>query len=312
MKRILLFFLIVMEVVIPLDCFCSISMETFDDNTLNSNRVVNIENGPVNGIVQESSKTKGQYQMVWHDEFNGNYIDTTAWNFEHGFLFNNEDQYYQNINAFCKNGELIIEARRTHILNPCYDPDNPSNQTIRKYIDYTSARMNTKNKRNFLYGKFEMRAKIPVKGGAWPAFWTLGKDLEWPACGEIDIMEYYRDQVLANVAWDQNIPLEPIWKSKKYPLKHFIDRDSDWVNKFHIWCMDWDNTSIRLYLDGELLNEVPLAITVNGELGKNINPFQHPQYIILNLAIGGDSGGKIDDTAFPMQFVVDYVRVYQK
>jgi beta-glucanase (GH16 family) len=76
--------------------------------------------------------------------------------------------------------------------------------------------------------------------------------------------------------------------------------------------MDWDEVSIRLYLDDELLNEVPLSRTVNGSIGQNKNPFQHPQYILLNLALGGDNGGVIDDSAFPMRYEIDYVRIYQK
>lgn len=90
------------------------------------------------------------------------------------------------------------------------------------------------------------------------------------------------------------------------------DRDPQWALQFHTWRMDWDEQSIRLFLDDELLNEIPLATTVNGSIGNHANPFTEPQYILLNLALGGDNGGPIDDSALPMRYEIDYVRLYEK
>lgn len=167
-----------------------------------------------------------------------------------------------------------------------------------------------------MYGRFEVRAKIPVSGGAWPAIWTLGSGMEWPSCGEIDIMEYYRikgvPHILANAAWGTDRQWNAKWKSKAIPFTHFTDKDPAWADKFHIWRMDWDETAIKIYLDDELLNEIPLSETVNGTIGGGTNPFRKPQYLLLNLALGGINGGEIDDKGIPMRYEVDYVRVYQK
>lgn len=89
-------------------------------------------------------------------------------------------------------------------------------------------------------------------------------------------------------------------------------RDPSWAQQFHLWRMDWDETAIRLYLDGELLNETPLSVTVNGSVAHHTNPFHSPQYILLNLALGGDNGGTIDESALPMRYEIDYVRIYAR
>ena len=171
-------------------------------------------------------------------------------------------------------------------------------------------------KREFLYGRLEVCARIPTAGGSWPAIWTLGRGMEWPSCGEIDIMEFYRingmPHILANAAWGNDQHFQPVWSSKKIPFTHFTEREPNWAQQFHVWRMDWDEKAIRLYLDDELLNDTPLSTTVNGSIGQNKNPFQSPQYILLNLALGGDCGGTIDNSALPMRYEIDYVRIYQK
>lgn len=167
-----------------------------------------------------------------------------------------------------------------------------------------------------MYGRFEIKARIPVAKGAWPAIWALGRDMEWPSCGEIDIMEYYQikgvPHILANAAWGTDRQWHAKWDSQATPYSHFTDKDPDWASKFHIWRMDWDEEAIKLYLDDELLNEIPLKNTINGKIGKGTNPFTRPQYLLLNLAIGGINGGPIDEAALPMKYEIDYVRVYQK
>lgn len=257
------------------------------------------------------------YELVWSEEFEKDgVVDSSYWNFEYGFVRNHEDQWYQQDNAYCKDGYLVIEARKCELPNPWYKEEARDWRSQRERIHYTSASINTRGKYNFLYGRIEVRAAIPIAGGAWPAIWTLGDGMPWPSCGEIDIMEYYRIEsvphILANVAWGDNRPHHAVWNTKRTPFSYFLDKDSKWAEKFHTWRMDWDEKQIALYLDDELLNLVPMDSIRNGTIGKGKNPFNSPQYILLNLALGGDNGGVIDNNAFPMQYLVDYVRVYQK
>ena len=257
------------------------------------------------------------YQLVWSEEFNAEgKVNPAVWNFEHGFVRNNEDQWYQEENAICENGVLVVEARKERFENPNYEKNSRDWRRNRPFAGYTSASINTRGKKEFQYGRFEIRAKIPTASGAWPAIWTLGKNMPWPSNGEIDIMEYYRikdiPHILANVAWGTDQPHKAKWNSRTVPFSKFTDKDPDWAGKFHIWRMDWDEDAIRLYLDDELLNETLLSETQNGSVGNYTNPFRQSHYILLNLAIGGDNGGAIDDAAFPLQYEVDYVRAYQK
>lgn len=261
---------------------------------------------------------QGDWQLVWSDEFDADGpLDSAVWNFEQGFTRNEEAQWYQPDNAVCKDGNLVIEARKeVNRRNPDYEPGSSNWRKNREFIGYTSSSVTTAGKREFLYGRFEVRARIPVAKGAWPAIWTLGSGMEWPSCGEIDIMEYYRvkgvPHILANAAWGTDVRYNAKWNSKAIPFIHFTQKDPDWASKFHIWRMDWDEKAICLYLDGELLNRIDLGTTVNGSLGKGENPFMKPQYLLLNLAIGGMNGGPIDDQALPMRYEIDYVRVYQQ
>ncbi len=257
------------------------------------------------------------WELVWSDEFDKDGMpDTAVWNFERGFVRNEEDQWYQSDNAYVKDGMLVIEGRKERVKNPRYVKDSRSWQLNREYAEYTSASLNTAGKREFLYGRLEVRARIPVGGGAWPAIWTLGSRQEWPSCGEIDVMECYpidgEQHILANVAWGRDNRFDSEWRTKTKPLDYFLAKDKDWADKFHVWRMDWDENFICLYLDGELLNRVPLTETVNGAYGNHTNPFKQPQYVLLNLALGGRNGGKIDGAAMPMKYEIDYVRVYKK
>lgn len=273
------------------------------------------------GLMLASLVARGQdvegWKLVWSDEFSRDgRPDSTTWNYEHGFVRNQEAQWYQEANAWQEDGLLIIEARSEHRPNPTYEEGSRNWGRQRPNIDYTSACLTTMGKREFLYGRLEVMARIPTAGGSWPAIWTLGRGMPWPSCGEVDVMEYYRiggkPHILANVAWGSDRQYDAVWNSQKVPFTHFTQRDSTWAQRFHIWQMDWDEQSIRLYLDDELLNEVPLSTTVNGSIGRHTNPFTRPQYILLNLALGGQNGGKIDDEALPMRYEIDYVRIYEK
>lgn len=269
------------------------------------------------GMGQELAPMGKDYEMIWHDEFDGSGpVDKNVWQFEHGFVRNEEYQWYQEQNAYRQDGVLMLEGRMDSIPNPRYREGSRSWQEKRPYARYSSASVNTRRTFSFLYGRMEVRARIPAVIGSWPAIWTLGTKREWPSNGEIDIMEYYhvngKPHILANVAWGNNQRYSAVWDSSRTPYEHFLEKDPYWGEKFHIWTMDWTKDYIRLYLDGELLNETDLKKTINGNVGEHANPFHSPQYILLNLAIGGINGGEPVADAFPMRYEVDYVRIYQK
>jgi beta-glucanase (GH16 family) len=248
-----------------------------------------------------------EWKLVWHDEFDTNGPpDPANWNYEHGFARNHELQWYQPENAFCTNGLLVIEARQAHAPNPNFVTNTTDWRTSREWIDYTSASLTSHRLQEFKYGRFEMRARIDTRPGSWPAFWTLGATprVPWPACGEVDIMEYYRDMVLANVAYSLNG--KAVWSSPRTPLAEL--GGEAWSKEFHVWTMDWDDKKIDLLLDGKLMNHFDVATADQSDHG---NPFHAPEYIILNQAIGGDNGGDPSQTKFPIRFEVDWVRVYQ-
>jgi len=247
------------------------------------------------------------YTLTWSDEFEHDGVPNKAnWMFENGFVRNKELQWYQSENAECKNGLLVIEARREKKPNPNFEMNSEDWRKSREVINYTSSSLKTKGLQSFQYGIIEVRAKIKTKTGLWPAIWTLGNEGNWPANGECDIMEYYKNQILANFAWGTKNLQQPKWDGKKIPLSNF--NDPAFEDKFHVWKLEWTEHYMRIYLDGEMLNEVMLENTVNASDGKN--PFQQPHYLLLNLAIGSN-GGDPSNTKFPSSYEIDYVRVYQ-
>lgn len=257
------------------------------------------------------------WQMVWHDEFDSvGTFDKSKWQAEKGFVRNEEDQWYQAENAYQQGGLLVLEGRLDSIPNPRYNPQRNDWRCKRPYAKYSSASLNTQKSYSFLYGQMEVRARIPAVEGSWPAIWTLGVSREWPSNGECDIMEFYhikgKPHILANAAWGNDRRYNAVWNSKAVPYEHFLEKDAGWGEKFHIWLMDWTEEYIRIYLDGELLNDINLSQTINGSIGDHTNPFHQPQYILLDLALGGQNGGNIQNDAFPMRYEIDYVRVYQK
>ena len=258
------------------------------------------------------------WQLVWHDEFDGyGRLDSTRWNYERGYVRNYEAQYYTPENAFLQDGHLVIEARPADRPCPEYDPDNGNWRKSRERINWTSASVVTKDRYTFLYGRVEVCARIPVCAGAWPAIWLLGSTLPWPGNGEVDMLEYYqlngKPTILANACWAGKTEEDTRWDDSYWPLEHFTKGNTEaWAKRFHVWRMDWDKEFIRLYLDNELLNEVSLKKTVNGKGGSpGINPFHHPFYLILNLALD-TRVTPYDPSLFPMRYEIDYVRIYQK
>ena len=258
------------------------------------------------------------YTLVWHDEFDVDGRPSEDWTYEQGFVRNHELQWYQPDNAIVENGCLVITGRREEVINSRYEAESDDWRKARPKAEYTSACVTTRNSFTFRYGRMEVRARIPVASGSWPAIWTLGNRWPWPANGEIDIMEFYRREepiILANACWLGENGRDA-WDESTKPYSHFLEMDAAWAEKFHVWRMDWDADFIRLYLDGELLNEVDLAQSqTGGGEHHDVNPFSNDvegfgHYILLNLALGSN-GGDPDDAAFPLRYEVDYVRVYQ-
>jgi beta-glucanase (GH16 family) len=245
---------------------------------------------------------------VWSDEFD---VDGTPdpknWTYEKGFARNEELQWYQPDNATVRDGLLIIEGRKERVANPNYQAGSSDWKTNRQYAEYTSTSMTTWNLQSWQYGRFEMRARIPTSAGMWPAWWTLGVSGEWPSNGEIDIMEYYKGNVLANVACGTSTRWSAKWDSSTTSLSSL--GGSTWTASFHVWRMDWDQQTIDLYLDDTLLNSVPLASMLNAD---GTSPFQQKHYMLVNLAIGGANGGDPSGTTFPVKYEVDWIRVFRK
>nr|WP_198160699.1 glycoside hydrolase family 16 protein [Pedobacter panaciterrae] len=270
--------------------------------------------GTINALAQEASPASiyanDGYKLVWADEFNINgKPDATSWSYEQGFVRNEEAQWYQADNAWCENGLLIIEGRKETIPNPGFKKESGDWRSSRENAEYTSSSIKTSGKHSWQYGRFVMRGKIDVSSGLWPAWWTLGVSGEWPLNGEIDMMEYYRGKLLANVAVGTSKQYEADWHSN---TKSIIELGGpEWVSKFHIWRMDWTEKDISLFVDDQLLIKVDMDSLYNKD-GSNTHPLKQPHYMLLNLAMGGTNGGGLDNTKFPKRFEVDYVRVYQK
>ena len=251
-------------------------------------------------------------KLVFSEEFNyTGKPDSTIWNYEQGFKRNNELQWYQSDNADCSNGRLLIEGRKVNFPNPNFSSESTDWRKNRETVEYTAASITTSKKKQWLYGRFEVRARIDTAMGSWPAIWLLGSGREWPACGEIDMMEFYRYKgdpvVLANVAWSDKGRFNPIWDNYRKPLSELLAKDKKWTQKYHVWRMDWTPTEIRLYVDDVLYNTTLLSETINAD---GLNPFTKPMFLLLNLALGSN-GGTPSASESNFLYEVDYVRVYQ-
>ena len=242
------------------------------------------------------------YQLVWHDEFDGDAIDPENWTYDIGGWGwgNGEAQYYTDRpeNSRVENGLLVIEARFERFENSYY----------------TSARLKSEGLQEFQYGRIEARTKVPRGAGLWPAFWMLGSNFEstidangvhksnWPFVGEIDIMEYIgrEPNLIFGTAhgpgYSGALGLGR-WNRQDYPI----------ADDFHTYAVEWDVDGITWFYDNE-----PYFTLEPDDVGDREWVFDHEFFIILNLAVGGQFPGPIAlDTKFPTNYYVDYVRVYQ-
>jgi beta-glucanase (GH16 family) len=243
--------------------------------------------------------------LVWSDEFSKDpdgLPDPTKWIYEEGFIRNHESQYYtkeRKENARIENGQLIIEARKEDF------PNTTGNGSA--MARYTSAALETRGKADWLYGRIEVRAKLPSGKGVWPAIWMLGSDkyqpgVGWPKCGEIDIMELVGKQ--PGVIHGTIHYFADGEHAKQGAQLQVAHPEAD----FHVYAAEWTPDRIDIFVDGKKYNT--FAVSKADYDGQN--PFSKPQFLLLNLALGGSWGGKIDNSILPRRMVVDYVRVYQK
>jgi beta-glucanase (GH16 family) len=245
---------------------------------------------------QQPSQPSAYSQLLWSDEFDGKEIDLTKWQHEvnDNGGGNNELQYYtpEPRNSYLQNGNLVIEAIKEDY----------------KTRKYTSARLNTKGKVDWMYGKIEVRAKLPKGQGIWPAIWMLPTDEEfggWPKSGEIDIMEMVGHQPST---LHGTVHYGPAWPKNQQKTTSYVLPTGDFSDDFHVFSIIWDKNLIRWYIDGMQY------FTIKPEdLKPHIYPFNAKFHVLLNLAIGGNWPGNPDDTTvFPQKMLVDYVRVYKK
>lgn len=253
-------------------------------------------------ILAEESATSNPlpWKLVWSDEFNyTGKPDPTKWNYELGFIRNNEPQCYTSRlkNAHVENGYLVLEARRESFLNFARGPKQ------KPKADYTSASLCTLGKQSWTYGRFEIRAKLPTAIPAWSAFWMVGENrqlVRWPACGEFDIMEHWGKRPNENCA-----SINYLENGKKGGVQKGIRFSSP--DDFHVYAMEWSPKQIDFFIDGEKYQSVPMN-TIHDDGGQT---FHLPFYIILNLALDPYATASLKNTSFPIRFIVDYVRVYQ-
>ena len=241
-----------------------------------------------------------KWKLVWSDEIDKDGApDSSNWGYEKGFVRNSELQWYQPDNATVSGGLLTIAAQKQQVLNPNYNAGSTDWKQNRQYAQYTSTSMTTSGKKSFLYGRFELCGQIDTRQGSWPAFWILGNGLSWPASGEVDIMEYYANGVRSNICKPSGGNCD--WSGSVSQTLSSLG--AAWSSKFHLWAMEWDSTKISLYLDDKLV----YGYTITTTAPYTGNPF----YILVNLAIGAN-GGDPSSTTFPITYLVDYLRVYQK
>lgn len=257
-----------------------------------------------------SAQTRAGWQLVWQEEFNYTGLpDAKKWGYEVGHIRNNEQQYYtskRKQNVFVKNGVLTITGRKEIYPNRDYKAGSADWQQKDSLANYTSASINTNGLASWQYGRIEVKAKLPSGGGIWPAIWMMGIDREhigWPGCGEIDIMEFignHPQDVYGTIHFPDAV------KSHRSSGNKTID--SSLQHTFHVFALEWNKDSLDIFFDEQRYHHFVIDSAGSG----SSNPFRKPFYLLLNLAMGADWPGPIDDAVLPQQFVVDYVRVYQR
>jgi beta-glucanase (GH16 family) len=253
-----------------------------------------------------TTPSQASYVLAWSDEFDGTSLDTSNWNIDIGNgcpslcgWGNNELQYYRSENVSVTGGNLVLTAKRENFGGNAF----------------TSGKVHTRNKQSFLYGRIEMRAKIPTGGGMWPAFWMMPQDDAyggWAASGEIDIMESSNNTTSVGGAlhFGGQYP-DNTSTSGSYSLG-----GANFADEFHVYAIEWEPTQIRWYVDGaHYMTRVNTQWWSAGASGNPLAPFDQDFYLILNAAVGGWYTGCTNPSCitanFPQEYLIDYVRVYE-
>jgi beta-glucanase (GH16 family) len=255
-------------------------------------------------VPQTIQAASGTWELTWNDEFDGPdgfAPDLSKWTIVTGGngWGNNELEYYtaRPANVQLQNGNLVITAAHEDYIG--------AGQIARSY---TSARLNTVGTFEQAYGRFEARIKVPFGQGIWPAFWLLGGDIQktpWPACGEIDVME----NIGREPATVHGTIHGPGYSGGKGIGAPFSIASGRFADDYHLYAVEWEPNEIRFYVDGNLYETRTPADLPPGTKWV----YDHPFFIILNVAVGGTWPGNPDDTSsFPQQMFVDYVRVYKR
>ncbi|QIL90234.1 family 16 glycosylhydrolase [Microbulbifer sp. SH-1] len=291
---------------------------------------VNIPNDPpVNERPEQclEDPLNSGYCLVWADEFSGEAIDSEKWSREKNCTGggNNEAQCYTDAaaNSWVADDMLHIKAIREDATGPNqidddsnYDPNDTSGSGT-----YTSARLRTKGMGDWKYGRFEMRAKLPQGQGSWPAFWMLPSEWKygsWPLSGEIDILEAVNLKVGGEDRIHGTLHYGDAWPGNKYSGEAYqIPGGLNPADDFHTYAVEWEEGEIRWYVDGDhYATQTKDGWYTSAALDNANAPFDESFHLILNLAVGGNWPASVNDTgidesAFPQEFVIDYVRVYQ-
>lgn len=243
-----------------------------------------------------NSNSDNNFKLVWADEFNSNEINSKNWTMQKGggaIWGNNELQYYTDSksNCFLKDGILTIQAQKENYNN----------------FNYTSARLITRDKIDFKYGKIEIRAKLPKGKGLWPAIWLLPSENTYDdrlKNGEIDIMEF-----LGNNANSIFSVIHYFDTDKKSFFNKYTNENIDFSEDFHLFSLLWDKDKLEFFVD----NNKHFSFSLKGNFTGSYKPFSKPFYLIMNLAVGGDWPGSPDSsTEFPAKLEIDYVKYYNK
>ena len=257
-----------------------------------------------------NAQNKKGWKLIWQDEFNYTGLpDATKWGYEVGHIRNNEQQYYTRAkkeNVWVSNGVLIITGRKENYKNENYKNESTDWRYKDSIAQYTSASINTLGKAAWKYGRIEVKAKLPTGNGIWPAIWMMGANrsiVGWPICGEIDIMEFIGNHP-ADIYSTIHFP-DSIKTSRSSGSKI---NDSTVSNRFHIYTLEWDKQKMDIWFDKIKIH----SFVIDSAGSYAANTFRKPFYLLINLAMGANWPGPIDDNVLPQQYLIDYVRVYQK
>ena len=274
-----------------------------------------------------SEPLKSGYCLVWRDEFSGEAIDRRKWSHERNCAGggNNEAQCYvdDRKNSWVADGKLYIRALREDAVGPAVFDDDAAyrRDDVSGSGTYTSARLRTKGLGDWKFGRFEVRAKLPQGQGSWPAFWMLPSEWVyggWPLSGEIDILEAVNLEVGGEDRIHGTLHYGDLSPSNVYTGEAYqLGGGQNPADDFHTYAVEWEEGEIRWYVDGDHYATQTSAGWYSAAALDNANaPFDQAFHLILNLAVGGDWPANvnetgIDESAFPQEFLVDYVRVYQ-